>query len=180
MAYSFVSVPKKSNAGAVKPKLANLTIFRIKDVKTFPDLDPNGIKRIGELVLEANANAINIETTVSTINVNQTTEGDADNKGTKQKIEFSRPGTTDVEWEEFVENNKNEDLGCIINYVDEGINKLAGYPGNPLQMVVESTDNNEGDTNKVTLESLLKGRRISFYEGAMPTLDSGSAGTQSA
>ncbi len=180
MTYTFVSVPKKSNAGAVKPKLANLCIFRINDAETFPKPDASGIEILEALVLKTGATAINIEATVSSINVNQTTDGEVDAKGTKQKIEFSRPGTTDKEWEEFVQNNQNEDLACIVQYVDQDVKKLAGYPGNPLQMQVESTDNNEGDTNKVTLESLLKGRRISFYKGAMPVLDSGSGGTQSA
>lgn len=101
----------------------------------------------------------------------QTSEGDPDNKGFKQKIEFSRPGSDDVEFEEFMENNVNEDLCCIIEYQLSGKKKLAGYPGNPLQLTTESTDNNEGDVNKVTLESVLRGSRIYFYEGEMPVID---------
>ena len=113
-----------------------------------------------------------------------TSEGDPDNKGFKQKIEFSRPGSDDVEFEEFMENNVNEDLCCIIEYQLSGKKKLAGYPGNPLQLTTESTDNNEGDVNKITLESVLRGSRIYFYEGEMPVIDgvdepTGSGGSES-
>lgn len=76
-----------------------------------------------------------------------------------------------MEFEEFMENNVNEDLGCIIEYQLSGKKKLAGYPGNPLQLTTESTDNNEGDVNKITLESVLRGSRIYFYEGKMPVVE---------
>ena len=89
-----------------------------------------------------------------------------------------------MEFEEFMENNVNEDLCCIIEYQLSGKKKLAGYPGNPLQLTTESTDNNEGDVNKVTLESVLRGSRIYFYEGEMPVIDgvdepTGSGGSES-
>ena len=48
---------------------------------------------------------------------------------------------------------------------------MLGYPGNPLQLSAESTDNNEGDVNKITFESVLRGSRIAFYGGAMPPVD---------
>lgn len=188
MPYNLVSIPKKTNGGRTKPKLAKLIIFRLNDVDKFPSTDESGVVIKDDITLLAGANAIELETTASTIVVSQSSEGDPDNKGVKQKIEFSRPGTGDKEFEEFVENNLNEDLGCIIRYQEDGITKVAGYPGNPLQLAVESTDNNEGDTNKCTLESTLRGRRISFYEGALPKLDTtptptppvGSGGGQSA
>lgn len=184
-AYKMVSIPKKNNGGRTKPKLAKLIIFRLNDVLTFPEVDENGIKISDDIVLNEGANSIELEVTASTINVGQNSEGDPDNKGVKQKIEFSRPGSGELAFEEFVENNLNEDLGCIIRYQIDKTTKVAGYPGNPLQLSVESTDNNEGDTNKCTLESTLRGRRISFYEGKIPTIDavqppSGSDGSQSA
>uniref|UniRef100_UPI00402A2CC3 hypothetical protein n=1 Tax=Butyricimonas virosa TaxID=544645 RepID=UPI00402A2CC3 len=169
--YSPVSIPKKNNGGRTKPKKANLILFRLNDVKTYPTPDEKGVLIKENLVLKTGAKAFFLETTASTISVGQTSEGDPDNKGFKQKIEFSRPGSDDVEFEEFMENNVNEDLCCIIEYQLSGKRKLAGYPGNPLQLTTESTDNNEGDVNKVTLESVLRGSRIYFYEGEMPVID---------
>lgn len=178
--YSPVSIPKKNNGGRTKPKKAHLIIFRLNDVETFPDTDAKGIKITEDLVFKAGKKAIHLETTASTIAVSQTSEGDPDNKGFKQKIEFNRPGSDDTTFEEFIENNLNEDLCCIMEYQGTNIRKLFGYPGNPLQLSTESTDNNEGDTNKLTLESVLRGRRVSFYEGALPPIEGdGSGGGQS-
>ena len=182
--YSPVSISKSNNGGRTKPKLAKIVLFRLNDVESFPKPDAKGVLLKDNVVLKADAKAIFIETTASTISVSQTSEGDPDNKGYKQKVEFSRPGTDDVAFEEFIENNVNEDLACIIQYQLSGKKKLAGYPGNPLQISVESTDNNEGDVNKVTLESVLRGSRIYFYEGEMPAIEgvtppAGSGGSQS-
>ena len=88
--YSPVSVPKKSNGGRTKPKKAKLILFRLNDVKTFPTPDEKGVLIKENLVLKTGAKAFFLETTASTISVGQTSEGDPDNKGFKQKIEFSR------------------------------------------------------------------------------------------
>lgn len=182
--YSPVSIAKKNNGGRTKPKMANIVIGRMKDSNVFPDVDAKGVKITGNIVLNNSAKAINLEVTASTIAVSQTSEGDPDNKGVKQKLEFSRPGSDDLAFEEFAENNVNEDLFAILQYQGSLVKKVLGYPGNPLQFTMESTDNNEGDINKVTLESVLRGRRIAFYEGDMPAIDGvtppvGSGGSQS-
>ncbi len=169
--YSPVSISKKNNGGRTKPKLAKIVLFRLDDVETYPKPDAKGVLVKDNIVLKPDAKAIFLETTASTISISQTSEGDPDNKGFKQKVEFSRPGSDDVEFEEFMENNVNVDLACIIQYQLSGKKKLAGYPGNPLQLSAESTDNNEGDVNKVTLESVLRGSRIYFYEGEMPAIE---------
>lgn len=183
-AYSPVSIPKKSNGGRTKPKDAKIIIGRINDAEIFPTPDPKGIRIKEPVVMKAGAKMITLEVTPSTISITQPTEGDPDNKGVKPKIEFSRPGSDDVEFEEFLENNINEDLFAIVQFPVSGIKKIAGYPGNPMQLSAESTDNNEGDTHKVTLESVLRGGRIRFYEAALPAIDgmdtpAGSGGGQS-
>jgi hypothetical protein len=169
--YSPVSISKKNNGGRTKPKLAKIVLFRLNDAEKCPKPDTKGVLVKEDIVLKTDAKAIFIETTASTIAISQTSEGDPDNKGYKQKLEFSRPGSDDVEFEEFMENNVNEDLIAIVEYQLTGIKKMLGYPGNPLQLSAESTDNNEGDVNKITLESVLRGSRIAFYGGAMPTVD---------
>lgn len=177
MTYIPVSIPKTTNGGVAKPKIKVL-IGRIKDVTTFPQPDDKGIAIAESLVMAATAAMIELTVTPSTIAITQPSEGDPDNKGHKPKIEMSRPGGQDLAFEEFCENNLNEDLFALIQYAN-GKKKLAGYPGNPLQLSVESTDNNEGDLNKVTLESTLRGRRISIYNGTIPAIhgeEPGSAG----
>lgn len=169
--YNPVSVPKKNNGGRTKPKKAKVILFRLNDVKTFPGVDEKGINIEKDVILNNSAKAFYIEATASTINITQTSEGDPDNKGCKQKLEISRPGSDDLPFEEFIENNINQDLCAIVEYEGTNVRKLLGYPGNPLQISVESTDNNEGDVNKLTLESVLRGRRISFYGGTLPAID---------
>lgn len=169
--YNPVSVSKGNNAGRTKPKDAKIVIGRINDVLTFPKPDAKGINISDPLVMEALKKCVSIEVTPSTIGIVQTTEGDPDNKGVKVKIEFSRPGSSDPEFEEFLENNTNEDLFVIIIYPETGKKKIAGYPGNPMQLTAETTDNNEGDASKVTLESTLRGGRMRFYNADLPAID---------
>lgn len=175
MTYIPVSVPRTPNGGVTKPKLKVL-IGRMRDVITWPEPDPKGINVVGDIILTDAAKLINVEVTPSTIAVSQPSEGDPDNKGHKPKIEMSRPGGLDLPFEEFVENNLNEDLFAIIQYIG-GKNKVAGYPGNPLQMSVESTDNNEGDTSKITLEATLRGRRMAIYTGQIPSVEGETVGS---
>ncbi|MBP3420475.1 MAG: hypothetical protein J6K74_07800 [Marinifilaceae bacterium] len=170
MTYTPVSIPKTNNGGRTKPKDAEIIIGRFKDVKSWPEPDAKGVVITEDIELNTGANVITIECTASTIAVSQTTEGDPDNKGVKQKLEFERPGTGDVDFEEFCENNVNEDLFAIVRYISGNVNKLFGYKGNPLQMVSETTDNNEGDKTKITLESVLRGRRIAIYQGQLPAI----------
>ena len=108
--YSPVSISKKNNGGRTKPKLAKIVLFRLNDAEKCPKPDTKGVLVKEDIVLKTDAKAIFIETTASTIAISQTSEGDPDNKGYKQKLEFSRPGSDDVEFEEFMENNVNEDL----------------------------------------------------------------------
>lgn len=177
--YSPVSVPKKNNGGRTKVKDPRILIGRVKDVETFPVADADGITISEPIVMKAGAAMIAIEVTASTIAVTQPTEGDPDNKGTLPQIEFSRPGTLDKDFEEFAEQNVNEDLFAIVQYPEQKMNKLFGSRFNPLQMSMESTDNNEGDVNIVTLAQTLRGRRACFYTAALPPIqgESGSGGS---
>lgn len=168
MSYIPVSVPKTPNAGRTKPKV-NVYIGRLSDVQSFPDPGADGVTIAGDIALIVGAGLMNIECTPSTIKITQPTEGDPDNKGVKPKIEFSRPGNQDALFESFLENNVNEDLFVIVKY-QNGTSKVAGYPGNPMLLSSESNDDNEQDTNTVTLESSLRGRRMCLYTGVLPAV----------
>lgn len=177
MSYTPVSIPKVNNGGVPKPKIKVL-IGRIRDVAVFPEPGANGVEISTDLTMKDGANLIELEVTPSTIAITQPTEGDPDSKGYKPKIEMSRPGGLDLTFEEFAEKNVNEDLFCIVQYVG-GVKKIAGYPGNPLHMSIESTDNNESDVNIVTLESALRGRRICQYSGVVPSVSGSGSGSGS-
>ena len=83
--YSPVSISKKNNGGRTKPKLAKIVLFRLNDAEKCPKPDTKGVLVKEDIVLKTDAKAIFIETTASTIAISQTSEGDPDNKGYKQK-----------------------------------------------------------------------------------------------
>lgn len=175
MSYTPVSIPKKVNGGRTKAKL-RLLIGRIKDATTFPEPDDKGVAITGNLAMSPTASMINLEVTLDTISITQPSDGDNESKGFKPKIEVSRPGGLDIDFEEWCENNINEELFALVEY-SGGKKKLAGYPGNPLFLSVESSDNKDADINKITLEAAIRGRRISLYAGTVPAIQGVEAGS---
>lgn len=169
-AYSPVSIPKESNGGRTKVKDPRILIGRVRETQTFPVAGKDGVTITEPIVMQPEKTLIAIEVTASSISISQPTEGDPDNKGSIPAIEVSRPGSLDPAFEAFVENNLNEDLFAIVQYPEQNVNKLFGSRYNPLQLSVETTDNNEGDVNKITLTQSLRGRRACFYKAALPPI----------
>jgi hypothetical protein len=156
--YSLVSVPKKSsNAGRPSGKKSFIVIFRWDDVATYKR-DEKQVK-VAAFAMKAGKKPIAVYATNSSINPYHTSEGDADAKGFIQHVDFEIPGT-DLEVEEFFENNVNENLGAIVLNCDAAANalcKIAGTPCQPLQITVNSQDNNEANKNTVQMASILRG-----------------------
>lgn len=177
MAYVLASVPKTgSNPGRPRGKNSKIVIFKWDDVDTMPERDANGIKIANDLVLNAGAQAMYIYATPSTIAITQTNEGDPDAKGFIQQIVFEHPGD-EISLEEFLENNVNENLGCIVKESgNDTYRKLLGTPYEPLQFDVEAQDDNEARKNTITLKSVMRGPRIAHYFGALPTVDGSGSG----
>jgi hypothetical protein len=173
--FALASVPKSgSNPGRPRGKNSQIIIFKWDDVLTNPERDANGVKIAGNLVLNSGAHAIEIYATPSTIKINQTNEGDPDAKGFIQSLVFEHPGD-ELTLMEFLENNVNENLGCIVREkAGATFAKLLGTPVEPLQFDVEGQDDNEALKSTITLKSVMRGPVIAHYFGTMPTLDSGS------
>jgi hypothetical protein len=109
--------------------------------------------------MKAAKKPVGVYATNSTINPYHTSEGDPDAKGFIHHVDFEHPGTG-IEVEEFFENNLNENLGAIVIDCDAQANvlcKIAGTPCQPLQITVNSQDNNEGNKNTVQMASILRG-----------------------
>ena len=170
-AYTLVSVHKNgTNPGRSKPKKDKLIIFKMDDVATWPSRDDNGIKITADVILKAGKTAAHLYFTPGTITIGNKSSGNPDAKGYEQQIDFQHPGSA-LEIEEFLENNLNANLGVIIQYCDSNIVKLAGSLCNPLQMEVDSKDDNKEDISKITLKSVQVGSRVAIYEGTIPALD---------
>lgn len=154
--YSMISVPRKNNnAGRASGKMYYIIIFRWDDVKTFAK-DEKGV-RVTDFAFREGKKPVAVCATESTINIYHTAEGDDDARGFIHHVDFDHPGS-EVEWDEFVNNNVNENLGAIVFNCKGDDCKIAGTPCTPLKMsTAEGQDNNEANKTTVNLASSLRG-----------------------
>lgn len=155
-AYSMISVPRKNNnAGRASGKKSYIIIFRWADIKTFSK-DEKGVK-VTAFEFQEGKKPVAVYATESTINIYHTAEGDDDARGFIHHVDFDHPGS-EVEWDEFVNNNVNENLGAIVINCSGDDCKIAGTPCTPLKMsTAEGQDNNEANKTTVNLASSLRG-----------------------
>lgn len=155
-AYSMISVPRKNNnAGRASGKKSYIIIFRWADIKTFSK-DEKGVK-VTAFEFQEGKKPVAVYATDSTINIYHTAEGDDDARGFIHHVDFDHPGS-EVEWDEFVNNNVNENLGAIVINCSGDDCKIAGTPCTPLKMsTAEGQDNNEANKTTVNLASSLRG-----------------------
>lgn len=155
-AYSMISVPRKNNnAGRASGKKSYIIIFRWDDIKTFSK-DEKGVK-VTAFEFQEGKKPVAVYATDSTINIYHTAEGDDDARGFIHHVDFDHPGS-EVEWDEFVNNNVNENLGAIVINCSGDDCKIAGTPCTPLKMsTAEGQDNNEANKTTVNLASSLRG-----------------------
>ena len=155
-AYSMISVPRKNNnAGRASGKKSYIIIFRWDDVKTFTK-DEKGVK-VTAFEFQEGKKPVAVYATDSTINIYHTAEGDDDARGFIHHVDFDHPGS-EVEWDEFVNNNVNENLGAIVINCSGDDCKIAGTPCTPLKMsTAEGQDNNEANKTTINLASSLRG-----------------------
>lgn len=155
-AYSMISVPRKNNnAGRASGKKSYIIIFRWADIKTFSK-DEKGVK-VTAFEFQEGKKPVAVYATDSTINIYHTAEGDDDARGFIHHVDFDHPGS-EVEWDEFVNNNVNENLGAIVINCSGDDCKIAGTPCTPLKMsTAEGQDNNESNKTTINLASSLRG-----------------------
>jgi hypothetical protein len=160
-----VSVPKKSpNAGTGKGKKSFIVIFRWNDVATY-ERDEKGAL-VKAFAMKAGKKPVGVYATTPTININHASEGDKDARGFIHKVAFEHPGSS-LEYDEFVGNNINEDLGAIVVNCDESA-KIAGTPCTPLAITKnESQDSKDGDKTSVEMSSELRGPVIGYIPKAL-------------
>ena len=157
--YKLVSVPRKSNnAGRPTGKKGYLILFRWDDVATFTK-DEKGVK-VTAFAFAEGKKPIAIYVTQSTINIYDTAQGDPDAKGFIHHCDFEHPGS-ELEFDEFMNNNINENLGAISINCSGDDCKIAGTPCTPLTFsTAEGQDNNEANKTTVNLASLLTGDKV--------------------
>lgn len=153
--YTLVSVPKKSvNQGRPTPKKKYVMIFDWDDVADYARDEKN--VRVTTLEFKEGKNPIGVFATSRTINPYSESSGESGQAGFLQHVDFEHPGT-DLEFDEFIENNINRELGAIVIPCDGVDARIAGTPCIPLVMTVSSQDNNEAGKHTVQLVSEMIG-----------------------
>ena len=174
MPFVKVSVLKKTdNPGRPVAQKDRIVLFEWDDVETIPARDANGVKITGDIILKAGKTAMEIYATPKTMKAWDVSSGDPDKKGFIHHLEFEHPGD-ELEYAEFAENCMNKNFGAIVQKWDGTRKRVLGSPGCPMQFQHEGKNDSEAVTNMVKFESFFPDQKIAHYEGAIPTLDSGS------
>lgn len=161
MSFVKVNLPKtsKAAAGAPQGKDPNIVVFEWPEIKTYPKRDANGIKLDGGIVFYPGKYAIKIYATSSSISLPPTSDGEEDSVGFNTLPEFSHPGSP-LEFEEFIQNMTNRSLGVAVRTGEcdgeEPYYKIYGCKSNPLSLLLEGQDNNEGLKNLVKFQQFRK------------------------
>ncbi len=167
--FAFVPVDvlkKDTPTPAYTPIKHILTIFRHRDVSSFPARDANGVKISANLGMASNKNMIRLEVTPGTVSFEGASEGDADARAVIQKLVGDAPGY-ELELAEFIQNNLNENLGAILEYADGSTPLYFGDEAAPLQLVPATAGSKDKISTQISLESAQKGPVIAHYFGTM-------------
>lgn len=164
--YSLVSVPEKDvNAGRPTSKKSYLVIFDWDDVKTYKRDDKNVKVTTFEFLPEKKP--IAVYATSKSQNLYHTSTGEGKGKGFLHHADFEIPGT-ELEVDEFFENNINRKLGVIQIPCNGTLCKIAGTPCQPMEITQDnSQDNSEANKHTVTMTSELVSPALGRIEKAL-------------
>lgn len=155
------TIPKIGNikSGAPQGKSTDVVIFNFANIKKWPKRDQNGVKMEGTIVFDEGAYIQEIYATSSSISTPKSSEGEEDSVGFNGTPEFSHPGSP-LEIEEFIAQNTNQQLGVAFRLGGcsggEDYYKVYGTPCNPLRLLVEGQDNNDGVKDLMKFEQARK------------------------
>jgi len=174
MSFVKINIPKstKGAAGAPQGKDTDIVHFDWADVVFTPTRDSNGIKMVGGFQFKPGKYAIKIYGTSSSINLPRSSEGEEDSMGFTALPEYSHPGSP-LEIEEFIANMTNRALGVAVRVGDcdgeEPYYKVYGSKCNPLNLMVEGQDNNEGVKDLIKFNQFRRGSVLpGRYYGTFP------------
>ncbi len=164
--YSFVSVPnKKANAGRPTGKKSYLVFFDWDEIKTYKRDEKN--VKVTALEFMPGKKPIGVYASSDSQNVYRTSTGEGEGKGYLHHVDFEMPGS-ELESEEFFENNINKRLGVIQIPCEGSLCKIAGTPCQPLEFTQDnSQDNKEANKHTVQLTSKLVGPVLGRIDKAL-------------
>jgi len=179
---AIVSLPKKTGGSPGAPVAKNPNIIFIdvndltKDALTgeitgWPERDAGGVLLNGPIALKAEAKAIGMYFTPSTIKRNDNSEGDPDAEGFFHNLSGEHPGSS-LQKDELVQRGISTDYIIITrDFEDPNGTRVHGTPANPMKMVVEEQDDNEANKSTFTFKSIQRTKfKSAHYKGALPAL----------
>lgn len=178
MSYVKVSIPKSTGGpGAPVAKAPNVRFVLVKDLAK--DSEGNitgfptrvGVRGTSVLTLTDGESAVGVYMTPSTINRFDSSEGDPDKQGWTQNFVGEHPGDEEA-FNEFLQENLNEDFIIISEECSDSTGtRIHGTPCNPMKLVAEGQDNNEGKMTTLTFASVQRSKqKMMHYALALPAL----------
>jgi len=161
------SAPKPlAGSGAAKPKNGLITVIYADDVIAEPVRDEKGVKMIGNFVLKAGANMIQLYASPSSQKFSQEITGEEDLETFTKKLEAIHPAD-DLVINEFVQNNVG--VGVILIFGDncgDSSGRVLGDVCNPMKLKGNSANDKEGRKNTLMYEQTLPDIKVAgFYNG---------------
>lgn len=172
--YTKVSIPKNGDgAGCPAPKSSDIIIIDVEDIESEPTRTVGDPKMTGNYTLKADAKAVAVYGTPSTINLTEEYSGDPDARGCMQGVAFDHPGNS-AEIKGFIESFMNRGVVILVKECDgsaEGRVEAYGNKCNPLYLTVERTDSNESRKRTLTFKQEISGKFLpGDYSGEMPEI----------
>lgn len=172
--YTRVSIPKASdNAGAPVPKNPTVIVIPADDIVTEPVRQKGNTVMTGDYALKADAKAIGLYATPTTISLTEESSGDADAKGVTKGVAFQHPGNSDT-IKNFLEAFMNAGVVILVRDCDgsaDGRCQAIGSKCNPLYLSTETTISNEATRRTLTFKQAMADAFMpGTYTGKLPDL----------
>ena len=149
--------------GAPQGKDPEIVLFDWDELLRSPKRDNRKVKGVGSFVFKDGKYAIKMYGTSSTISLPLTSEGEEDAVGSNSLPEWSHPGSS-LAIEEFYANMTNRSLGVAVRVGEcdgeDTYYKIYGTKCNPLSLMVEVQDNNEGLKTLVKFQQFRKSTAV--------------------
>lgn len=179
MAYVKSSIPRPGDgAGCAATRKSQIILVDVEDVETEPTREVGNCNVTGDLTLKAEAKAISIYATASSIQVTEELSGDPDAEGIKTGVVFDHPGNS-VAIKNFIEVFKNRGVIAIVQEcdgTDSGRPQIMGRVCNPLRLSLETKMDGEATKRALIWKQALPDKFLAGeYSGKMPAVAEAAA-----
>ncbi len=168
MSYVKIDVQKPATVspGRGGNKKNKVTVVDVADILTEAKRDSNGVVIAAKHIFKANAYAITLEITPTSLSGKATSDGDLDAEGVTQEFVFEHPGS-EQEIREFRANWLGKDVMIFDERCSDGRINQYGEACNPVRMKFEATDDKDVNKSVFTFASVSKGNDVAIYNNTL-------------